>query len=111
MAICIITGTILLGDETPYKGAYVHAIPYETPSKIQGTDSVIVPQPITTITTSTGEFYIDLVRNVRFTIKIPAIGFNKTIKVPDKATEVLWNLTDIFISGDTTPTDEGEDDW
>lgn len=111
MATCTLTGTILLGDETPYEGAYIHAIPYETPSRIQSTENVIVPQPITRITTSTGEFSIDLVRNVRFTIKIPAIGFNKTIRVPDQATEVLWSLTDIFVSGDTTPTDEGEDDW
>lgn len=111
MATCTLTGKLLQGDDTPYEGAFIHAIPFETPSIIQGTDEVIVPQPITRMTTSTGDFSIDLIRNVRFTIKIPAIGFNKTILVPDQSTEILWSLTDIFVSGDTTPTDTGEDNW
>ena len=111
MATCTLTGKLLFGDDTPYEGAHIYAIPYDTPSVIQGTNEMIVPQPVSTMTTSTGDFTIDLIRNVRFTINIPALGFKKTIVVPDQSTEILSSLTDIFESGDPTPTDTGEDGW
>ena len=111
MATCTLTGRLLFGDGTPYESAHIYAIPYDTPSIIQGTGEVIVPQPVSTMSTSTGDFILDLIRNVRFTINIPAIGFKKTIVVPDQTTEILWSLTDVFESGDPTPTDTGEDEW
>lgn len=111
MATCTLTGKLLFGDDTPYAGAHIYAIPYDSPAIIQGTDEVIAAQPVSTMSTSTGEFILDLIKNVRFTINIPAVGFKKTIIVPDQTTEVLWNLTDIFETGDPTPNDTGEDNW
>ena len=111
MSTCILTGNLISGDGTPFEGAYIHAIPYDTPSIVQGTNEAIVPCSITALTTSTGDFTLELVRNVQFTVTIPIIGFKKTIRVPDLSTEILWSLTDIFVSGDSTPADVGEEDW
>ena len=111
MATCTLTGKLLFGNEAPYEGAHVYAVPYDSPAIIQGTDEVLAAQPVSTMSTSTGDFILDLIRNVRFTVNIPAIGFKKTIMVPDQTTEILWSLTDIFESGDPTPADIGEDDF
>lgn len=111
MATCILTGTIKTGADANFEGVYIHAVPYDSPSIVQGTQEAIAPEPITVLTTSTGEFELELIRNVRFTIHIPMLGFKKTILVPDQDTEILWSLTDIFVSGDSTPSDTGEDDW
>jgi len=112
MATCNIQGKILIGSEEAVVGAVVHAVPYDSPAIIQNTDTVISPEPVTTMTTSTGEFELDLIRNVKFTITIPEVGFRKTIVVPNEAGPIeLWGLTDIFVSGDPTPTDNNEDGW
>jgi len=111
MATCKLTGTIVLGSGEAVPYAYIHATPYDSPALIQGTDQVISPEVVTAITTSTGEFELDLVRNVNFTINIPLIGFKKTIRIPDSTTASLWSLSDVFVTGDPTPTDNNEDNW
>ena len=111
MANCILTGTIVLGNDEAVPYAYIHATPYDSPALLQGTDKVVSPEVVTTVTTSTGEFELELVRNMNFTVNIPLIGFKKTIRVPDSATASLWSLSDIFVSGDPTPTDNNEDNW
>lgn len=113
MATCTLTGRIITGGEIPVVGAYVHAIPYNSPAVIQNTDDAVTPEAVTVLTTSTGEFELELMRNVKFTVTIPELGFRKTITVPNEAGPiVLWGLTDIFVGGDPTPVDGGgEDNW
>lgn len=111
MATCTLTGYIILGTSTGMSGVNIHAVPYETPAVVQGTSNAISPTPITVLTTSTGYFELELLRNVKFTVTIPEIGFRKTVLVPNVATNSLFALTDILISGDPTPTDQDDVNW
>ena len=110
MATCKLTGSIVDGTSTGLYGVNIYATPYDSPALIQGTDNAISPGSITVLTTSTGEFELDLLRNVKFTITITEIGFRKTIIVPNSETDSLFALTDIFISG-VDPNDQNDVDW
>jgi hypothetical protein len=108
MDTCIVTGTIVSGDGTPKEGAIIHAIPYDSPAIIEDTENALIPLPITVYTSSTGEFELTLLRSVRFTVTIPLLGFRKVVRIPDSTTAVLWGLSDIDITGDATPREEGD---
>jgi len=112
MAKCQIVGVIKDGSEDPTAGVYVTAVCYDSPAIIQGTSTGLSPTPITEVTSSTGKFILELIRNVKYTVRIPEMGFVKTVTVPNSAGPVdLWALTDVFVSGDVTPADSGEDNW
>ncbi len=112
MATCTLNGYIIMGSSTGLQGVYVHAVPYDTPSIIEGTDKAISPENVSVLTSSTGYFELELIRNVKFTITIPEIGMRKTIVVPDNAGPVsVWSLTDIYTTGEPDPVDPGADDW
>lgn len=111
MGTCTLSGYIINGTSTGIIGANVYAIPYDSPSIIQGTENAISPEPIMVLTSSTGYFELELLRNVKFTISIPEIGLRKTIIVPNSSTSSLFALTDILVSGDPTPSDNGDVNW
>lgn len=112
MDTCSVVGKIEDGSGNAVYGMYVHAIPYLSPAIVQGTSTGLSTDTITVLTSSTGTFELELAQNVEFTIHIPEMGFKKTVKIPDNAGPVLlWSLTDIFITGDSTPDDQGEDTW
>ena len=111
MSTCEITGNILLGSGNPLDGAYIYAVPYDSPAVISGTESALSAEPIVVLSSSTGAFTIELMQNVRFTIIIPEIGFKKTIVVPELSTAVLWGLSDIFVTGESGTGDSGDNDW
>jgi hypothetical protein len=99
--LCRLYGYIVNGKKEAIEGITVSAVPYDSPTLIDATNSVVSPESIDEITTSTGEFTIDLIRNVKYTISISEIGFRKTVLVPNEAGPViLWSLTDVFISSD-----------
>jgi len=109
MATCILTGTIITGGYTYLDGISIHAIPYDSPALLSGTERIVAPDSITVITTSTGEFELELLQNFKFTISIPEIGFRKTILVPIEAGPIsIWSLTDVFVSGEVIP---GDPNW
>ena len=113
MATCTIVGKLVDGEGNELEGVFVHAICADSPAIIQNTSTGIIPETVTLLTTSTGTFELELLRNVNFTIHVPEMGFKRTIRVPNEAGPVnLWGLTDIFVSGDVTPEDGGaEDTW
>lgn len=107
--LCRIYGYLVDASEAAIEDAYVHAVVFISPTVLSDGVSVISPETITSTTTSTGLFTLDLAQGIRFTITIPDIGFRKTIKVPDEIGPVtLWSLTDVHVSDDTGG-DAGED--
>lgn len=101
--LCRLYGYIVNGRKEAIEGITVSAVPYDSPTLIDATNSVVSPASIDEITTSTGEFIIDLIRNVKYTITISEIGFRKTVLVPNETGPVIiWSLTDVFISSDPT---------
>lgn len=111
MATCKIVGILITGEGVGAQGTYIYASCSDSPAIIQGTSTGIVPESLFKLTTSTGTFEMDLVRNVNFTIHIPEMGFKKTIRVPNEAGPInLWSLSDVYVTGDPTPEDAG-DDW
>ena len=106
MATCLLTGTIITGSYEGLEAISIHAIPYDSPAVLSGTERIISPKSVTVVTTSTGEFELELLQNFKFTVSIPEIGFRKTIIVPIEDGPIsLWSLTDVFVGGDTAPED------
>jgi hypothetical protein len=106
--LCRLYGYIVNGSYEPIEGVSICAVPYDSPTIIETSTAmtVVSPETVEAITTSTGEFAIDLLRNVKFTVSIPEIGFRETIIVPNETGPVtLWSLTDLFISGDPEKND------
>jgi len=111
MATCTLNGYLLIGSSTGLSGAYVHAVPYDSPAVIIGTGKVVSPDKVTVLTSSSGYFELDLIQNVRFTITIPELGLRKTILVPESSGPIaVWGLTDIYTTG-ASPVEPEEDDW
>lgn len=101
LSLCRIYGYIVNGKKEGIEGVTVSAVPYDSPTLIEGTNSVVSPETIEVITISTGEFVTDLIRNVKYTINISEIGFRKTVLIPNETGPViLWSLTDVFVSSD-----------
>jgi hypothetical protein len=106
---CTITGTIVSGDGEGMEGVSISATPFDSPALISGTGIALAPSVVSIVTTSTGSFELSLLRNVRFTIHIPEISFKETILVPDLGSTSLWNLTDIFATGEPPVTNPQEE--
>jgi hypothetical protein len=99
--LCRLYGYIVNGKKEAIDGVTIFAVPYDSPIVIDDTFSIISPDSVITTTSSTGEFYIDLIQNAKFTISIPHVGLRKTIIVPSSTGPVvLWGLTDLFIVSD-----------
>lgn len=112
MSTCKIVGKLIRGSGIPVIGSYIYATCYDSPAIIQDTSTGIVSDPIRIYSTSTGQFELELERNVKFTIYIPEMGFKRTVLVPDSEGPInLWGLTDVFVTGDATPNDTNEDNW
>ncbi len=108
MALCQITGKVVDGSEVGIEGANIHAVPFDTPAIIAGTDKGISPDAKTVATSSTGLFEIDLIRLVKYTITIPIMGYRETVAIPDEAGPVtLWTLSAVII----TAEDNIVDNW
>jgi len=111
MATCKIVGKLVTGGDVDASGVLIYSTCSDYPAIIQDTSTGIIPEVIKELTTSTGTFELDLIRNVNFTIHIPEMGFKKTVRIPNNAGPInLWSLTDVYITGDPDPSDEG-DDW
>jgi hypothetical protein len=108
-SICYITGTIVSGDGEGMEGVSISATPFDSPALISGTGIALAPSVVSIVTTSTGSFELSLLRNVRFTVHIPEIGFKETILVPALESISLWGLTDIFATGEPPVTNPQEE--
>ena len=111
MSACKVHGYIVDGTSTGVEGVLIYAIPKTMPATITATGSAVHPIPIEVVTTSTGYFELNLIRNMDFVVFINAIGFRTAIRVPDEDSAVLWTLATSYVIGDSTPTDTGEDNW
>ena len=99
---CLVSGKIQDGDGEGVIGVLVHAIPANFPSKITGTSIAMSPDVITAVTTSTGYFELNLLRNTEFIVAINGIGFKEKVYIPDEETAILWNLSEIVdVGGDS----------
>jgi hypothetical protein len=106
---CSIIGKIVSGDGEAMEGVGIYATPFDSPSIVSSTGYALSPSGVSIITSSTGEFELILIRNVRFTIHIPEIGLKETILVPDLSSASIWGLTDIFATGEPPVTNPQEE--
>lgn len=111
MATCKVSGYIKDGSETPIEGALIYAVPAIVPQIIEGTEDAIYPKPIESITTSSGYFELNLIRNADFVVIIRCIGFRDKVHVPDQTSTGLFSLAAIQQQADPTPSDTGEGGW
>ena len=111
MATCRIYGTIEDGAEQPVEGVKIQFIPAALPSVDASTGKGVHPIELGTITSSTGEFEIELSQNKDFVVIINSMGLKEKIRVPAETEKKLFELTGQYTSGDSTPTDTGEDNW
>ena len=108
MANCILTGTILYSDGSPVESALIYAVPAVSPA-ISSTGYGIVPYPIQIYTSSSGDFSLELMRNVEFFITIPTLGFREKVRVPDTSTVSFFSLTSLPINNE--PVDPPNPNW
>jgi hypothetical protein len=111
MDTCTIYGYVTDGSGNGIAGVLVYCFPASMPAVIQNTDYAVSPYPVQVATTSTGYFEIDLLQNVDFIVTISHIGFRSKIRVPEASSASLWGLASTYETGDSTPTDTGEDTW
>ena len=102
MAKCIITGTIVDATDAPMAGVLVVAFPINAPQILTSDGKAVANSLIQTVTTSTGLFSLNLIRNITYCINIKEIGYKDTFMVPDQDTFVLWG-------GTSTPVVPGSD--
>lgn len=106
MDLCKVYGYIQSGDGNPTVGIMIHAIPTATPTIVGG--NALSSFTIEAITTSSGYFELNLLQNVEFLIIINTLGFREVILVPIQDEVVLWTLTSVQETGNTStgsPTD------
>ena len=112
MATCKIFGYIKDGSDTPVEGILIQFMPAALPAVNSSTGVAVLPRTLEIITTSTGYFEQDLVINTDFVAIIHAIGMKEKIRVPDLTLKNPFELTSVYVSGDPTPDDPGnEGDW
>ena len=99
MSVCTITGTLKRPDDLPFEGAVLYFVVANIPA-VSSTGYGISPLPVQTITTSSGYFSIDLMRNTDFVVTIPLLGFRQKVRIPDAPTINLFE----YISG--VPVDD-----
>lgn len=91
MALCKVSGTILDGTETPMANVIVVAFLVDAPQNSVTSSALISGNLIKAVTTSTGYFELNLVRNAKFCINIKEVGYKEIVTVPDADTLNLWS--------------------
>ena len=109
---CLIYGTLLNAQGSPFVGAQIYFVISTTPA-LSSTGYGISPLPISVITTVTGYFEVTLIRNIDVVATIPSIGYRQKIHVPDASMAGLFQLAyGIVITDSTTEVpDPNETNW
>jgi hypothetical protein len=110
-SLCRIYGYVVDSTETAMEGASISFIPATVPLIQASTGRAIYAQAVQCTTDENGYFYQDLIRNTEFVAVIDAIGLKEKFLVPNSAISNLFELVTAYESGDSTPSDSGEDNW
>jgi hypothetical protein len=111
MSTCTVSGSIINGSEEPVEGVLIQFILAAIPAVSSSLGMGVYQSPLECITTSTGYFEIELIRDTDFVVIISALGIKEKIHIPDEATKNLFELTG-FVVVDPIQTSTGnEDNW
>src|SRR5271157_5785093 len=104
MATCKIYGYIINGSEQPIEGVIVYAVPAILPEVTSTGLYAFHYTPITTLTTSSGYFELNLSKGLEFFVYINSIGFRQKITTPSTDTAVLFSLASVQTQDIATST-------